>query len=125
MEKRNLIIYWVTTGLVCFGMTASGIFQLMRAKEMVEMMEHLGYPLYLLTILGIWKLLAVIALLSPGFKLVKEWAYAGLFFVMTGALMSHLACGDTGKAIVGPLMQTIFITLSWYFRPASRKIVLS
>ncbi|MFI5141810.1 MAG: DoxX family protein [Bacteroidia bacterium] len=123
MEKRNLIIYWVATGLVCFGMSASGVFQLIRAKEMVEMMEHLGYPLYMLTILGVWKLLAVIALLSPGCRLVKEWAYAGLFFVMTGALISHLACGDTGKAIVGPLMQTIFIILSWYFRPASRKVV--
>src|ERR1700756_2360624 len=101
MERRNLIIYWVTTGLVCFGMTASGIFQLMRAKEMVDMMEHLGYPLYLLSILGVWKLLAVVALLSPGFKVVKEWAYAGLFFTMTGALISHLVCGDGGKAVMG------------------------
>src|ERR1700758_5313176 len=100
MEKRNVIIYWVATGLVCFGMTVSGMLQLLKTKEMVEMMEHLGYPLYLLSILGVWKLLAVVALLSPGFKLVKEWAYAGLFFVMTGALISHLVCGDTGKAIV-------------------------
>ncbi|HKC66917.1 MAG TPA: DoxX family protein [Bacteroidia bacterium] len=122
MERRNLIIYWVTTGLVCFGMTASGIFQLMRAKEMVDMMEHLGYPLYLLSILGVWKLLAVVALLSPGFKVVKEWAYAGLFFTMTGALISHLVCGDGGKAVMGPIFQTIFICLSWYFRPAGRKV---
>jgi hypothetical protein len=69
--------------------------------------------------------LGVIAILAPGFKLVKEWAYAGLFFTMTGALISHLVIGDGGKAIAGPLFQTIFILLSWYCRPANRKIVLT
>jgi hypothetical protein len=61
----------------------------------------------------------------PGFKLVKEWAYAGLFFAMTGALVSHLAIGDYGvKEIIGPVMQTVFVILSWYFRPVDRKITL-
>jgi hypothetical protein len=93
---------------------------------MVDMIVALGYPLYIMTILGIWKILGVIAILTPRFKLVKEWAYAGFFFVMTGALVSHLACGDYSiKAILGPLMQAIFIILSWYFRPTSRKIVLN
>ena len=91
---------------------------------MVDLITPLGYPLYLLYILGTWKILGVIAILMPRFKLLKEWAYAGFFFAMTGALVSHLASGDFGvKAILGPLFQTIFVILSWYFRPAERKII--
>ncbi len=124
MEKRNKIIYWIATALLAFGMLASGIQQVLRTPAMVTILTRLGYPPYLMTILGTWKILGVIAILMPGFKLVKEWAYAGFFFVMTGALISHLACGDDGmKEIIGPIMQTVFIILSWYFRPASRKIV--
>ena len=122
MKKRNLIIYWSATGLLALGMLGSGISQLLRAKQMVDILMHLGYPIYMMTILGVWKILGVIVILIPGFKLVKEWAYAGLFFVMTGALISHLIMGDSGKAVIGPAAQTIFIVLSWYCRPANRKI---
>lgn len=125
MKKRNLIIYWSATGLLALGMLGSGISQLLRAKQMVDILTHLGYPVYMMTILGVWKILGVIVILIPGFKLVKEWAYAGLFFTMTGALISHLIVGDSGKAVIGPLAQTIFIVLSWYFRPADRKIELA
>jgi uncharacterized membrane protein len=124
MTKRNQIIYWVATGLFVFGMTASGISQILHLKEMNEIITHLGYPLYLMTLLGVWKILGVIAILVPKFKLVKEWAYAGFFFLLTGALISHLAMGDGGKAIFGPLFQTIFLIVSWYFRPANRKLNL-
>ena len=124
MEKRNLIIYWIATGLMSFGMFGSGLAQIIHAKEMVDIIVPLGYPLYLLYIIGIWKILGVTAILSPGFKLLKEWAYAGFFFLMTGALVSHLASGDHSlKGNIGPFMQTIFIILSWYFRPADRKII--
>jgi hypothetical protein len=123
MEKTKLIIYWITTGLVAIGMTGSGLAQIFHAKAMVELITPLGYPLYLLYIIGVWKILAVITILLPGFKLVKEWAYAGLFFVMTGALASHLLSGDGSvKGIIGPVFQTVFIILSWYCRPANRKI---
>jgi hypothetical protein len=122
MEKRNLIIYWIATAMFAFGMLVSGIGQLAGVKEMVDIFVHLGYPRYLMAILGTWKILGVIVILIPGFKLFKEWAYAGFFFTMTGALISHLICGDTGKAIIGPFMQTVFILLSWYFRPPSRKL---
>ncbi|MES2809700.1 MAG: DoxX family protein [Bacteroidota bacterium] len=125
MEKRNLIIYWVATLLMSAGMLGSGIGQIMQAQAMVDILTHLGYPVYFMSIIGVWKVLAVIVILLPGFKLVKEWAYAGLFFTMTGALISHLIMGDGGKAVAGPLFQTVFIILSWYFRPASRKINLS
>ncbi len=112
MEKRKLIIYWIFTALFTFGMASSGIMQLLRAKEIMEILTHLGYPTYLLTILGVWKILGVITVLVPRFTLAKEWAYAGFFFLMTGALFSHLAMGYTGKAIAGPVMQTIFIVMS-------------
>jgi hypothetical protein len=122
MEKRNKIIYWIATSLLAVGMLQSGIFAVLRTKQWVDLVTNLGYPVYFLTILGVWKILGVIAILIPRFKLIKEWAYAGFFFAMTGALVSHLAMGDGGKAILGPLFQTIFIILSWYFRPANRKI---
>lgn len=123
MEKRNKIIYWVATALLSFGMLTSGLQQILQSNAMIDLIRPLGYPSYFLYIIGVWKVIGVIAVLIPGFKLVKEWAYAGFFFLMTGALISHLASGDDSiKAIIGPLMQTVFIILSWYFRPASRKI---
>lgn len=126
MEKRKLIIYWVAAALLAFGMLASGLEQVFRAQAMIDILVHLGYPVYLMSILGTWKILGVIAILIPGFKLLKEWAYAGFFFAMTGALVSHLVCGDTGvKEILGPLMQTVFVILSWYLRPANRKIAVN
>ena len=126
MEKTKKIIYWVATGLLTIGMLQSGIFAVLRAKQWVDMITTLGYPLYFLTILGAWKILGVIAILIPGFKLLKEWAYAGFFFAMTGAIASHLASGDYGvKGLIGPFFQLIFVVLSWYFRPASRKIALN
>jgi uncharacterized membrane protein YphA (DoxX/SURF4 family) len=124
-RKAGKIIYWVATALLAFGMLQSGIFAVLRTKQWVDLVVGLGYPLYFLTILGIWKILGVIAILIPRFKLLKEWAYAGFFFAMTGALASHLACGDYSvKGLIGPFFQTVFIILSWYFRPADRKIIL-
>ena len=123
MTKTNKIIYWISTALLSFGMLGSGISQVLHVKEMNELITHVGYPLYFMYIIGVWKILGVIAILIPKFKLVKEWAYAGFFFLMTGALVSHLFMGDSGKEIIGPLFQTIFVILSWYFRPADRKLI--
>ncbi len=99
---RNKVIYWVATGLLSVGMLGSGISQLLHVKEMDELITHTGYPLYFMNIIGVWKILGVIVILVPKYKLLKEWAYAGFFFLMTGALLSHLAMGDAGKAIMGP-----------------------
>jgi hypothetical protein len=124
MKKGNVIIYWVATAMLSIGMLSSGLAQIFHAKQMIDLVVPLGYPVYLLSIIGTWKILGVITILMPGFKLLKEWAYAGFFFVMTGALISHLASGDCGiKGIIGPIMQTLFIILSWNFRPADRKII--
>jgi uncharacterized membrane protein len=124
MTRRKKIIYWIATVLLSFGMLGSGIAQLLHLKDMNELITHVGYPLYFMYIIGVWKILGVIVILIPNFKLLKEWAYSGFFFIMTGALISHLFMGDGGNAIFGPLFQTVFVILSWYFRPADRKINL-
>jgi uncharacterized membrane protein YphA (DoxX/SURF4 family) len=80
MKKRNKIIYWIATGLLALGMLAQGFTQIAHSKGYVDIVVHLGYPVYLLTILGIWKILGVVAVLIPKFKLLKEWAYAGFLF---------------------------------------------
>ena len=123
MTKRNKIFYWIATGWLALGMLSTGIVQLIQMKEEVEMMTHLGYPAYLLTIIGIWKILGVIAVLIPRFPLVKEWAYAGFAFVMTGAVFSHLAIGDGAKELFGPVLLLVLTVLSWYLRPSGRKVI--
>jgi uncharacterized membrane protein YphA (DoxX/SURF4 family) len=121
--KRNRIIYWIATLWLSLGMTATGIVQLIRNKEEVAMFNRLGYPMYLLIIIGVWKMLGVIAVLVPKFPLVKEWAYAGFFFVMTGAVISHLAINDEPKELFGPILLIVLTIISWYFRPANRKLI--
>lgn len=121
MTKRNKIIYWIATIWLALGMLSTGIVQLIPLKEEVNMMTHLGYPVYFLTILGIWKILGVIAILLPKFPLLKEWTYAGFFFAMSGAIISHIAMGDAIKELFGPSLLIILTIISWYFRPADRK----
>lgn len=122
MEKRNKIIYWIATAWLSLGMVSTGIVQLIKMKEEADMMAHLGYPLYFLTLLGVWKLLGVIAVLIPKFPILKEWAYAGFFFSMSGAAYSHIASGDATKELFGSLLLLILNGVSWYFRPADRKM---
>jgi hypothetical protein len=123
MQKRNKIIYWVATVWLSLGMASGGVFQLMKMEDAVKSFTHLGYPLYLLTILGIWKLLAVVAILIPKFPLMKEWAYAGMFFAMTGAMASHIVMGDQFSEVFPSVLTLVLVTISWYFRPADRKLI--
>ncbi|MCF2506118.1 DoxX family protein [Dyadobacter sp. CY107] len=122
MTKRNKIIYWIATLWLSLGMVSSGAVQLIKLKEEVDMMTHLGYPLYFLTIIGVWKMLGVIAVLIPKFPLVKEWAYAGFFFAMSGAVFSHIAAGDGAKEFFGPILLIVLTVVSWVFRPESRRL---
>jgi len=123
MTKRNKIIYWISTIWLALGMLSTGIVQLLKPEEEVAKMTHLGYPVYFLTILGIWKILGVAAVLIPKFPRLKEWAYAGFFFVMTGAAISHIALGDSINEIFPSLLLLILTVVSWYFRPADRKTI--
>ncbi|MEC3964533.1 DoxX family protein [Flagellimonas halotolerans] len=123
MTKRSKIIYWVATVWLALGMTSTGIVQSIEMEEEVEMMEHLGYPLYFLHIIGVWKLLGFVAILIPKFPVLKEWTYAGFVFTMTGAIFSHLAVGDGAADFFGPSLLLALTLISWYFRPAGRKVI--
>jgi uncharacterized membrane protein YphA (DoxX/SURF4 family) len=123
MTKRKKIFYWIVTLWLALGMLSTGVVQLIKMDEDVANILHLGYPVYVLTIIGIWKLLGVVAVLIPKFPLLKEWAYAGFFFAMVGAIISHIAVGDPLQDIFPPLLLLILTVASWYLRPADRKIV--
>jgi uncharacterized membrane protein YphA (DoxX/SURF4 family) len=123
MTKRNKIIYWISTLWLALGMLSTGIVQLLKPEEEVSKITHLGYPVYFLTILGIWKILGVVAVLIPKFPRLKEWAYAGFFFAMSGAAISHIALGDSAGEIFPSLLLLILTVISWYFRPADRKTI--
>lgn len=123
MTKRNKIIYWVATIWLALGMLAGGVQQLLQIGGYVEIITQLGYPLYFLSILGFWKILGVIAVLAPKFPLVKEWAYAGFFFAMSGAATSHITAGQPFTEAIPSLVLLIMTVASWYFRPADRKIM--
>ena len=121
MEKKTRIAYWIITGLLCFCLLG-GIGQLFRVKQVVDGFAPLGYPTYFISILGFWKVMAIIAILIPKFPLLKEWAYAGVFFAMTGASASHIAIHDSAFHIIVPLVIAALAVGSWYLRPASRRI---
>lgn len=126
MTKRNKIIYWISSIWLALGMISVGAGQLFKMKAGqggVDMITHLGYPIYFLTIIGVWKILGVAALLIPKFPLLKEWTYAGFFFVMSGAAFSHIASGDSMTSIFPSLLLLILTVVSWYFRPVDRKII--
>lgn len=124
MSKRNKIIYWIATLWLSLGMASTGIVQVLRLKEETEFVLLLGYPAYFLTIIGVWKLLGVVAVLVPKLPVVKEWAYAGFFFVSSGALISQLAMGHTAIGEWFPAVLLLILTIiSWYYRPAGRKPV--
>jgi hypothetical protein len=130
--RAGKVIYWISTIWLASGMLATGILQLSKAKVEgsvappgVDGITQLGYPVYFLTILGVAKILGVAALLIPKFPLLKEWAYAGFFFIMSGAVFSHLALGHSMNEIFPSVLLLVLTVVSWYFRPADRKIILA
>ncbi|MDN5210511.1 DoxX family protein [Fulvivirgaceae bacterium BMA12] len=123
MKKRNKIIYWIATIWLSLGMVSTGIVQLIKMEEEVAKITQLGYPIYFLTIIGVWKMFGVVAVLIPKFPLLKEWAYAGFFFVMSGAVFSHVAVKDEIATFFGPVLLIVLTLVSWYFRPAHRKLI--
>ncbi|CAN5357250.1 DoxX family protein [soil metagenome] len=125
MSKRNKIIYWIATLWLALGMLSTGLVQLINVETEVRNITQLGYPVYFLTLLGIWKILGVVAVLIPKFPLVKEWAYAGFFFAMSGATFSRIASGDPMNEIAPSLLLLTLTIVSWYFRPADRKIIVN
>ncbi|WP_426454294.1 DoxX family protein [Paenibacillus sp. S-38] len=121
-SKIKLIAYWVTTILGPASFVIGGTLHVMRHPQAVSALAHLGYPAYFAVILGVFKLLGAMAVVLPGFPRLKEWAYAGFTFALTGAAASHLLAGDGPAAIAGPLVFLVLVAASYLLRPLSRRL---
>ena len=125
-SKARTVTYWITTGIIVLETGAGAEWDLVPNTSnhtfVLNIFKHLNYPEYMLIILGVWKILAFIALLAPGFGRLKEWAYAGLFFVYTGAAASHLLAGDGPDRWAGPLVFGGITLVSWALRPQGRRL---
>jgi uncharacterized membrane protein YphA (DoxX/SURF4 family) len=123
VSRHRIIAYWVTTALVVFELVLGGVWDILRVSQVRDLIERLGYPSYFSVILGIWKLLGAVALVIPRFPRLKEWAYAGVVFDLTGAVASLLASGlrDAGT-IAYPVVMTGVAVASWALRPPSRRL---
>ena len=120
--KARVIAYWVTTALTAFVFLSGGVADILQPADVIKGMTDLGYPVYFVTILGVWKVLGGIAVLAPRLPRLKEWAYAGMIFDLTGASLSHTSHGDDAFHIVVPLILTGIVVASWYLRPESRRL---
>lgn len=122
-SRRHIIAYWVTTALVVFELALGGLWDVLRVPQVRGLIERLGYPPYFLVILGIWKLLGAVALVIPRFPRLKEWAYAGVLFDLTGAVASLFASGLIGVGTMAyPIVMTAVAVASWALRPSSRRL---
>ena len=122
-SRSRLIAYWVTTALIVFELATGGAWDLLRVAQVRGLIERLGYPPYFLAILGTWKLLGALALVIPKFPRLKEWAYAGVFFDLTGAVASLFASGlITASTTAYPILMTAVALASWALRPPSRSL---
>lgn len=119
--KMTTIGYWVTTGVLVFCMTG-GVFELMGLTTTIEGIMRLGYPAYIIPALGLGKVLAILAILWPGLPRLKEWAYAGIFFNMMGAIVSHVARKDATWSVVVTITIAAITLTSWALRPQNRRL---
>jgi uncharacterized membrane protein YphA (DoxX/SURF4 family) len=123
--KSKTVAYWTTTTILAFVLLSGGAAELAHQRETVAGTVLLGYPIYFVTILGFWKVLGGIAVLAPRFPRLKEWAYAGTFFDLTGATASHAASGDYGNHafhLIVPLILVLVAIASWALRPPTRRL---
>jgi hypothetical protein len=118
--KTRSIGYWAATGLVAFAFAFGGVIDLSHGKEVLEGMSHLGYPAYVATLLGVWKILGAIAIVAPGMPRLKEFAYAGILFDLTGAAFSHAMSGDPAGKVATPLVILAIAAASYVLRPERR-----
>jgi uncharacterized membrane protein YphA (DoxX/SURF4 family) len=121
-ERLKVIAYWVTTVFGPASFVIGGVLFLSHGEHQVAVLTQLGYPTYVLDILGLWKVLGAIAVLIPGFPRLKEWAYAGFVFDLTGAAASQAFAGTDPIQILAPLGFLAVVVASWALRPPSRRL---
>jgi uncharacterized membrane protein YphA (DoxX/SURF4 family) len=119
-QKANLITYWISTGLIALAFVLGGAIDASASPSAVAFLAHLGYPAYFATMIGVWKVLGGAAVLAPRLPRLKEWAYAGIFFDLTSAAISHAATGDAAGRVIVPMVLAAVAMLSWRLRPPSR-----
>jgi hypothetical protein len=122
LMKPRTTAYWITTALATAAFALGGAVDLAHGADMTAGFAHLGYPTYLLTLLGAWKLAGAAAIAAPRLPRLKEWAYAGMLFDLTGAAWSHASSGDGVKEIATPLAILAIVMASWALRPADRTL---
>jgi hypothetical protein len=120
--KKQRIIYWTVTAIIALESVAGGVADIMQVPAYISILYHLGYPSYFAVMLGVWKVLAGIAILVPRYPRLKEWAYAGLVFQFTGAILSYIIVGDSMVVLVAPFIFLCLVFTSWLLRPPSRRM---
>jgi uncharacterized membrane protein YphA (DoxX/SURF4 family) len=120
--RARQVIYWAATVLTVLSFSVPGLGNIIRAPHIAQDMAHLGYPTYFLAILGTWKILGAIVVVAPRLPRLKEWAYAGMIFDLTGATASRAAVGDGAAMVVVPLMIAGVVLASWSLRPPARRL---
>jgi len=119
--KRN-VSYWAVSGPLALILCGSGLGAITQQDFLIEIMTHLGFPLFIMGVLGTWYVGAAVAIIVPGLPWVKEWAYAGVVFAMTGAFVSHVVAGDTFAEIAPSVVILSLAAASYLLRPASRRL---
>jgi hypothetical protein len=123
MSSRTAsIVYWVATLYVVVTSLWAGVIDVLHAPPLFELLLELGYPAHVATVLGVWKVLGAIALAAPRFPLLKEWAYAGMFFDFSGGIVAHASAGHDLVSFVAPSASIIALVVSWHLRPRSRRL---
>jgi hypothetical protein len=120
--KWKLIAYWICTGIIALCIGSGGLLQVLRVPQNVEGMTALGYPLHFIVLLGVWKVLGALTLLAPRLPLVKEWAYAGIFIDLSGAVVASAANAGAAFHIIAPTVLIGILAASWALRPESRRL---
>ena len=121
-KKLRLIAFWILTTLVVLSQLVSGVLDLAGFEPITKSVTALGYPAYVLYILGPCKILGAITLAAPGFPRLKEWAYAGFVFDFVGAFASHALHGDGPGLLIPPLIPLSLLIGSYVLRPADRRL---
>ena len=120
--RLTRIVYWGSTGLSALLFAAPGFALVSRNAQFAADMARMGYPSYFLPFLGVWKILGAIVILAPGVPRLKEWAYAGMIFDVSGAVVSRAAAGDRGPELFLPFLIAGLVILSWALRPSGRHL---
>jgi hypothetical protein len=116
------VAYWVCTGLIALFIGSGGLAYALQVPDVVQGVVALGFPVHFVVLLGVWKVLGSITILMPGSPLIKEWAYAGILFDLTGAASASIATGGDWWHVAAPLSIAVLLAASWALRPASRQL---